>query len=266
LHAISQFRYNTRGIAVVPVAFLISATCRFEVSLMKICFGLPLALLLSTGAPLRAEFVSWSFTARVQVFDDAGNRAPGLHGGTLLNGHITFDNSVPGTGVALPNNGQAYPGPGAAITFDVNGVHLGNGAAPISLTVLRMPASPFSPKTLFSFAMQANSLTTIPSLSVGFGMFKQVEPQTKLDYSLKDLRLDFNHFDGGFLFYNYSARGLGFLIGSPDQLLIEAQVVAITPDTTTRDTPEPPTWVLCGLGSVGLAGVGWRRRSGACAI
>jgi hypothetical protein len=219
-----------------------------------------LVLLLSTKSPLRAEFVSWSFTAKVLLVDDAGNRVPGIQGGTLLTGHIGFDNSVPGTPVPSPGNGLVYPGPGATINFGVNGVGLGNGSLPITLSVQKVPAAPLSPQSVFAFTMQAQSVTTKPFLSVGFGMVKQVDPQTVLDYSLKDLHLDFNHFDGGYLFYNYNAAGVDSLIGSPNQLLIEAEVVSISPDSASRDTPEPAAWVLCGLASAGLAGLGWQRR------
>jgi hypothetical protein len=227
---------------------------------MKPWYALTLALLLSAGGPLRADLVSWTFTAQVLLDDDNGHRVPGLRSGMLLDGTIRFDDAAPGVPTAPPVSGLNYPAANGAIDFTAGGVHLGAGSLPVMATMMRIPASSVFPETLASFTLEADTATLRSYRQVVFGMWKQVDPQAVLDYSIRDLRLDFNHFDSGFLFYNDYTGGDIPLIGAPGQLLIEAQILSITPGGAAPQSPEPSGLALLGLGGAGMGLALWRRR------
>ena len=222
---------------------------------MKTSFALPMAMLVFTAGPLRADFASWSFTAQVMLFDDNGGRVPGLQGTTVLTGQIHFDPGVSGVPLSGPVSGLSYTDPQASIVVNVNGVPLSNGSLPVTLSLEVIPASTFSPIPFYAFNMEAQSSPPASFLDISFGMFRQVDPNATQDFSLTNLQLDFNHFDGGSFFYN-SNTGPGVpLIGSPDQLLIETQVLSITADAAIQSTPEPASGTLFGLGGIALFGL-----------
>src|SRR5262245_51335604 len=120
---------------------------------MKLRYALPLALLLSAAGQLRADFVTWSVTARVILDDDNGHRVPGLQSGTLLHGTIGFDDGAGGVAAPPPASGLSYPAANGVLDFTVNGVHLGGGTLPVTASVTRIPASQFSPYTLHFFRL-----------------------------------------------------------------------------------------------------------------
>jgi hypothetical protein len=224
---------------------------------MKPWHVLTLLGLLSAAGRLPADVLTYSFTAQVMLFDDAGHRVPGLSSGMLMNGTIRFDNSAAGVPYSNASEiGMSYPTANASIAFNANGVPLGNGPVPVALTYGKYLPSQYLPGSFLSFGLDAKQSTSSSYLEVSFTMTKSVDPGATPDFSLRNLALDFTHFDNGSLFYNYNAGGAIPVIGAPSQLLIEAQITSIKPLTA----PEPTSWILLGVGGAALGGILCRRR------
>jgi hypothetical protein len=227
---------------------------------MKPWHALALVVLPLVVGPLRADLVAYSFTAQVTLFDDNGHRVPGIHVGSKFKGTVQFDNSAAGIPAPGALGGMTYPNANALLDFVIHGIPLGTGSLPVNVSLLTVPGPPGSPADVYTFGMHAFNSTPTSYLDVGFGMTKQLGPGATPNYSLKNLHLDFNTFDSGYLFYNFNAGGGPPTIGAPPQLLIEAQILSIKADTKPAKAPEPGGLTLLGLGGVGCAWRLWRRR------